>query len=260
MIIDHEKRLAGHMNLLKTVVMAYPYHPTDFMMISHPLVTSSVLPLEAFGDIAKDVFRRHGEIMGDFVMVNERNFSYIVSYLFEKMMAGRTPEQMYALLNKTYCLDVLNVTKRWLTLSEYSNILRDAWMACEWPGQMNTRDLVRMFKWADRSILMTATELAVYNMHLKNTASVVLYRGIGLTVKNHERFVRKLSWTLDFEKARWFATRHGSGVVYQAVISKPNAKVVLAYFDDRGESEVVINPLSKSVSIWQVACFTAVEI
>ena len=49
-----------------------------------------------------------------------------------------------------------------------------------------------------------------------------------------------LSWTLDKEKAEWFAHRFGEdGTVYQARIGKEH---ILAFFNARNESEVIIDP------------------
>ena len=50
--------------------------------------------------------------------------------------------------------------------------------------------------------------------------------------------VKAMSWTLDYEKALWFAKRFDSdGTVYTAEIEKSN---ILALFDGRDESEIVV--------------------
>ena len=53
-----------------------------------------------------------------------------------------------------------------------------------------------------------------------------------------------ISWTLDYNKAEWFARRFlaggtGYGVVAEAIC---NPKDVIAYFESRGEKEIVIDP------------------
>ena len=50
-----------------------------------------------------------------------------------------------------------------------------------------------------------------------------------------------MSWTLDEEKAKWFATRFDSDmqVVYSTTIQKLD---ILAYFTERGENEIVVDP------------------
>ncbi len=49
-----------------------------------------------------------------------------------------------------------------------------------------------------------------------------------------------ISWTLDREKAEWFATRFTEdGVVYSA---KVKSNDILYYISDRGEKEVIVDP------------------
>ena len=56
---------------------------------------------------------------------------------------------------------------------------------------------------------------------------------------------RRMSWTLDLERARWFAGRQaffgytGAGLVYQGTVDSVDA---LAYFTGREEAEVVVDP------------------
>ena len=67
--------------------------------------------------------------------------------------------------------------------------------------------------------------------------TLTVYRGV---TSYNEKRVKGLSWTLDEEKAKWFAERFGeNGKVYSAEIDK---KDVYAYFGSRGESEVVVDP------------------
>ena len=52
--------------------------------------------------------------------------------------------------------------------------------------------------------------------------------------------VKALSWTLNKEKAEWFAHRFNQdGTVYEAQIDK---KHIFAIFNGRNESEVVLDP------------------
>ena len=61
----------------------------------------------------------------------------------------------------------------------------------------------------------------------------------GLTSHNAKN-IRALSWTLDRDTAEWFAHRFGEeGTVYEAQIPK---KYILAFFNGRNESEVVVDP------------------
>ncbi len=65
-----------------------------------------------------------------------------------------------------------------------------------------------------------------------------IWRGV-----NHEQALRGLSWTLDRNKACWFANRfavqHGLQLLASGRVQKSD---VLAYFADRSETEIVVFP------------------
>jgi hypothetical protein len=63
---------------------------------------------------------------------------------------------------------------------------------------------------------------------------VQIYRGADL------KYVRGMSWTTDPDTAAWFAHRFGHrGEVFTTTLAK---RKILAYFDDRSEREVLIDP------------------
>lgn len=47
-----------------------------------------------------------------------------------------------------------------------------------------------------------------------------------------------MSWTQDLEKTEWFSRRYGTGYVLEGLVQK---KDVSAFFDRRGEKEIVIS-------------------
>ena len=61
-----------------------------------------------------------------------------------------------------------------------------------------------------------------------------VYRGIGTESRENG-----ISWTLDKEKATWFARRFSEGYVIQGTVEK---KDILAFFNDRKEKEVISSP------------------
>ena len=66
---------------------------------------------------------------------------------------------------------------------------------------------------------------------------MTVYRGV--TSVNRSR-VHAMSWTLNPETAKWFAHRFGeNGTVYEAKIQKAH---ILALFNGRNESEIVVDP------------------
>lgn len=76
---------------------------------------------------------------------------------------------------------------------------------------------------------------------------VTIWRGTsGLTVS---RAVRGLSWTLDRERAVWFAQRHATHYGHPRVLQARVPRSSIAYFSDaRKESEVVIFDVGDDVS------------
>jgi hypothetical protein len=107
----------------------------------------------------------------------------------------------------------------------------DAWSAAEWPESELGREFWHM--------------LFVAAAYPKPQGPLTLYRGASPS------FVRRMAWTTDIDRARWFAQRFlvAAGLrgraVYQTTVL-PEA--VLAMIDtacvDRGrnESEVVVDP------------------
>ena len=67
--------------------------------------------------------------------------------------------------------------------------------------------------------------------------TVTIYRGV---TSHNQTNIKALSWTLDRDKAEWFAHRFGeNGTVYEAQIDKEN---ILALFNGRNEAEVIVDP------------------
>ena len=67
--------------------------------------------------------------------------------------------------------------------------------------------------------------------------TVTIYRGV---TPYNQKNIKALSWTLDRDKAEWFAHRFGEdGTVYEAQIDKEH---ILALFTGRNEAEVIVDP------------------
>lgn len=116
-------------------------------------------------------------------------------------------------------------------------MLAHAWILEECPNQdrnVSKRELLALFHSVPPELLMDEEEYAVYQS-LED--SVTVYRGVtSYNAKN----IKALSWTLDRDTAEWFAHRFGEeGTVYEAQISKEH---ILAFFNGRNESEVVVDP------------------
>ena len=91
-----------------------------------------------------------------------------------------------------------------------------------------------MFRAAEPTDLMDEAEYLQFKQ-LDDTVTV--YRSV--TSYNAEK-VKALQWSLNFDKAKWFAHRFGEdGKVYEAQIDKEH---ILAYFNSRNEQEVIVDP------------------
>lgn len=148
------------------------------------------------------------------------------------------PYQIYILLNKPYRLAFLKYTTEYMSQDDLSEILADVWTSTESPNldsNLSKRKLVSLFKSANPNLLMNKEELEVFN-NLDD--EVTIYRGV--TSYNADN-VKALSWTLDYDKAEWFANRFNeeNGTVYEAQIERSH---ILAYFDRRNEFEIIVDP------------------
>lgn len=145
--------------------------------------------------------------------------------------------QIFMMVNKPYALTFLKFASESLSFEDFSKILNDAWVMSENPNcdaNVSKDELVKFFKVADPEHLMTQEERKRLN-ELDDT--VTIYRGV--TSYNADN-VYALSWSLEYEKADWFAHRFNEdGTVYRARIDKKN---ILAFFNGRSEAEVIVDP------------------
>lgn len=123
-------------------------------------------------------------------------------------------------------------------MSEPHKLIRDVWIDSE-----NIHENLKAWKalfrhLSDRHLLMNDDE--------RKTLSALperfcVYRGG--TKRSH--VMKGVSWTLNIDKAIWFAKRfnpRGKGYLGKGFVDKKN---VIAYFDSRGEEEIVV--LSENV-------------
>lgn len=106
---------------------------------------------------------------------------------------------------------------------EHRALLRMVWCDLELPRQFGYRRIVRAFR------------AAGFVGEGRPERGITVYRGCTSAGK------RGVSWTLDSERAAWFARRFklAGEHVYAAEVPPSG---VLAVLDDRGEGEVVVDP------------------
>ena len=147
------------------------------------------------------------------------------------------PHQLYILLNKPYRLAFLKYTAEYMSQDDLSEILADVRTSTESPNldpNLNKRKLVSLFISSNPYMLMTEEKLEVFN---SLDDEITIYRGVTSYNADNEK---TLSWTLDYDKAEWFAKRFGeAGIVYEAQIEEAH---ILAYFNRKNESEIIVDP------------------
>ena len=126
---------------------------------------------------------------------------------------------------------------------QYYNFLKDAYMMTEFPmnGFSNYRDLLDLFYARKNSKLMLdKDELELLNS-LPN--EVKIWRGVKVDDVLDDDNIG-LSFTLNKDKAIWFAERFSQAGVSQAILIEAvvNRFDILSIFLNRDEEEVIVNP------------------
>ncbi len=157
---------------------------------------------------------------------------------FAKMVNNCTKLfHIYMLWRKPYKMLFVSLFADALSESDFAEYLADAWVEEEYPNadvNVSKKEALALFKRADKKKLMTEDE---YKAYKALPEKVTVYRGV-----NGKGSKDGISWTLDKEKAKWFANRWGNnGKIYQLTVSKDD---ILAFFDGRSEKEVIINIFS----------------
>lgn len=194
-------------------------------IVTHPFSSSNMMPYgDSFIDISdRDNADKWRSQMRD--IIKGSNLFHIVNIL----------------MNKPYRLQFLKTIMRMVSKQDFGACLRDAWMSTEnisMQEGVSTEDLVDMFQYADLSTLMTKDEFETF-LYFKQVSRMTVYRGI--TGYNKGSLPDAMSYTDDIKVAEWFANRYNQpdGEVIE---KKIDTSCILAYFTDRSESEVVINP------------------
>lgn len=205
---------------LKAFALASPINPGPAGIISHPLWSHVGIVDPTTREI---------------VLLTQENLQEQVEKRCRLLWEScKSIEALLWQVNKPYRLTCLQTFSDLMDDKEYSQALVDCWVSTEWPHQNSTDMLVKMWNRFKKELVeMDSVDKEVLE---KLPAMVRVYRG----TQTSRAKVRGLSWTLNLEKAEWFASRWGKGgVVYGAVIPK---WAIYYYTNERGEQEVVLNP------------------
>lgn len=141
-----------------------------------------------------------------------------------KINSVDSAESVFVFLRPQYRLTLFKYTNQYMSSKDFEEVLLFSWIMVEHPLKDINVTKSEMLKWFSK--LGYVSDLS---------GVVTIYRGVG-----SEKYRDGISWTLDREKAEWFATRFTEdGVVYSA---KVKSNDILYYISDRGEKEVIVDP------------------
>lgn len=139
------------------------------------------------------------------------------------------------ILNDAYLLLFFDTIEDLLSPEDYSKLLVHCWKNSEYSNcdaNVSKNKLLNYFKKADKKYLLSEEQTTINSLSDK----VIIYRGV---TPYNKKNIRALSWTLDYNTAKWFANRFGqNGIIYSATIDKNK---IYAYFNDK-EQEVIVDP------------------
>lgn len=168
-------------------------------------------------------------------LTNESEKERWLVELKENIMSTKNFSTLWTMIGDNWKLTYLKYTKNYFSKSEFANYLAEAWVLAENPNadaNCSHNTLIKWFRNADKKFLMVKDD---YDIWINLPDSLKVYRGVGVS-----RNKMGLSWTFDKNKAIWFAQRFNygnqKGYLLEGVIEKKN---ILAYFNTRGEKEVV---------------------
>lgn len=144
---------------------------------------------------------------------------------------------IFCLISKSYRMSFLNLIKDKLDNHDLGSILSNIWQSLENTNNVqhviSDKQLISLFKRADKTTLMNEEELEEYNS-LPN--EITLYRGVTSYNNKNEK---ALSWTPIYDTAKWFANRFDTHTGEIWTITIPRDRV-LCIFNGR-EQEVIVN-------------------
>lgn len=222
---------------VKNMAINFLYLPIEqdetispFLCVHHPFITSCIVCID-------------DKQMID-VLNNPDALKAYRDYM-EKNINNSNLCRIYLLLRKPYRLAFIKYCEPYLSDKDLAELFADAWVSSENPNQdvnCPISYLIKIFKRCNKEFLMTPEDYDIYNS-LPDT--FVIYRGVGVS-----RNPKGLSWTRNLEKAKWFASRFDTdkkkGYVQTGIAKKEH---VLAYFNTRGEDEIVYNVNKLDISI-----------
>lgn len=204
---------------IKEVALQFLYAPMpNDIIVSHPFTTSTVTLVD-------------GKQLN---LLDMNDLAIWQAYMTKFIRESESFKPIYYMIQKPYKLGFLKLIRAYISLEEYSEFFRDAYISDEFPCRNNSkRDLLVQFRKLDKKSLMREED---YEVYCNLPQVVTAYRWI-----LNQKYKKGLSWSLDVNIAQWFGKRFADGNNY--LLCKVNAPKdrIYAYFNDRNEKEVIID-------------------
>ena len=222
---NKETNLEEVKNIALTLLHIDP-EPTEFLFNIHPFITEFIRP-----------FKINGEIKYININKNKEYYKKTLEEFTERINKAEKVDYIFILMHKPYRPLYFKMISKYLSEKDYNEWLQEVWTGTENPNQdpnVSISKWISFFNKANKKLLMTEEDYNVYNS-LPDNEPLIIYRGVG---KGREPF--GLSWTKNTNTAEWFAKRWQNDCPYM-FRAKCYKKDVLAYFNVRGEDELVVN-------------------
>lgn len=231
------------LNHIKNMAICFLYLDIEETSLSPAFIN------HPFFNSGYSAYVKDGETVPINIMESDENLELVRKYVENNIKSCNSISRIFMMFQKSYRLTFLKYVKKYLTKKEFAEQLKDVWIMSENPNNdvnVSIGTLVRWFQSADKKYLMNEEEYEIYE-NLPDQVRV--YCGV-----NKFENPKGLSWTLSLDTAKWFANRwshDGSedGYIQTALVNKSD---VLAYFGDRGESEVIIDGRKLDAEILEV--------
>ena len=129
------------------------------------------------------------------ILESESNLNRWREYVAEQIDSAESADEIYCRITKPYRLTFMKYAGQYLSEKDFAEMLCSAWITSENPNSdvnVSQSELLRMFRSADKSLLMTAEERKRLD-ELDNPVTV--YRGV---TPYNAKSVKAMSWTLDY--------------------------------------------------------------
>ena len=147
--LNSVKEVAGC--LLYTDVHRVENYP---FLVKHPFTDS------AFAAIAKNPEKvTENKVIN--ILESESNLNRWREYVAEQIDSAESADEIYSRITKPYRLTFMKYAGRYLSEKDFAEMLCSAWITSENPNSdvnVSQSELLRMFRSADKSLLMTAEE------------------------------------------------------------------------------------------------------